>query len=360
MLELRHIDETTLRIGYAGDTYNTAVYLHRVAAELGDAIEVGYLTGIGEDTNSAAMRAAWAAQGVVDHAVVVPGKHAGLYTIRVDEHGERHFDYWRADSAARSLFSGTDWVNRLDADVLYLSGITLQMTTPAGRAALFTRLGKLRRQGATVALDTNYRADCWASARDAAAAIDSVAAHADIVLATLDDEIALHGSMSPHQAADRIAALGPAELIVKAGPAGAWLRWSGGVPEHLPAPAARVVDTTAAGDSFAAGYLAARIAGHTPPDAAQLASTVAGVVIGQAGAITPAELPLTHDSPLRPASRPAVRTAEGNTRPRRVTRSGYGSAKPSITSSPRRPANDCPPESTPSLPTPPPERNNLP
>jgi 2-dehydro-3-deoxygluconokinase len=297
MLELRHVDDTTLRLGYAGDTYNTAVYLSRLAREQGSAITVGYLTGVGDDPHSAAMRAGWAREGVADHAVVVPGKRPGLYTIRLDRQGERQFTYWRSDSAARRLFSGTDWVDLLDADLLYLSGVTLQLTTPAGRAALVTRLRGLRGAGARVALDTNYRADCWGSADEAADALDCVAAHADVVFATLGDETALHGCADPGQAADRIAALGPAEVVVKAGEAGVWLRSSDGGLDHLPAPAVRVVDTTAAGDAFAAGYLAARLGDRSPADAARFATATAGVVIGHAGAITPADVPLRPPSP---------------------------------------------------------------
>src|SRR5919197_4922036 len=62
MLELTHTGERTLRLDFAGDTYNTAVYLRRVATELGVEAEVGYLTGLGVDPYSRAMRDAWRAE----------------------------------------------------------------------------------------------------------------------------------------------------------------------------------------------------------------------------------------------------------------------------------------------------------
>ena len=50
---------------------------------------------------------------------------------------------------------------------------------------------------------------------------------------------------------------------------------------------APVVDTTAAGDSFAAAYIAARLAGAEPVEAARAGHRLAGVVVCHPGAIIP-------------------------------------------------------------------------
>ena len=52
-------------------------------------------------------------------------------------------------------------------------------------------------------------------------------------------------------------------------------------------PVARVVDTTAAGDSFAAAYLATRLAGGGPAAAAASGHRLAGAVVSHRGAIIP-------------------------------------------------------------------------
>ena len=299
MLELRHIDPTTLQLGHAGDTYNTAVYLRRVADALGIDVEVGYLTGLGSDEYSAGMRAAWADEGVLDRSLLVDVHLPGLYTVRVDEHGERRFAYWRSASAARTLFTGTDWVAQLVGDVIHLSGVTLQIASDNALHALYNRLRQLRANGAWISLDTNYRPSGWASPEAAARAMDQISRVADVVFATFEDEEAMHRCRAVSDCAARLAALGVPEVIVKTGADGAHLLVDGQL-RHVPAaPVDQVVDTTAAGDSFAGGYLAARLAGRSPGDAAAIAVNVAATVVAHPGAIIPPGVPLQPHS-VRP------------------------------------------------------------
>jgi 2-dehydro-3-deoxygluconokinase len=112
------------------------------------------------------------------------------------------------------------------------------------------------------------------------------------VFATLDEETAMHRSRTPAQCADRLAGLGVQEAVVKTGADGAHVM-AGGQLRHVPArPVEHVVDTTAAGDAFAGGYLAGRIAGLQPFDAAVVAVDVAGAVVAHPGAIIPVDVPL--------------------------------------------------------------------
>jgi 2-dehydro-3-deoxygluconokinase len=320
MLELRRVDAATMRLGHAGDTYNTAVYLRRVAEELGVDVSVGYLSGVGDDAHSAEMRAAWRDEGVEDRAIVVPGRTPGLYIVQTDADGERSFAYWRRESAAHVLFCGTQWVSVVEADLVYLSGITLQLMAAPVRAALLARLDLLRRGGARVALDTNYRPAGWPSAEVAAAAIGAAAARADTVFTSLEDELALRagdGHVAVREPAPgtgshdgRAAAVADvaarrgrsaAEVVVKDGAAGVWL---GG--ERLPAVAPeRVVDTTAAGDALAGAYLAARLGERDPRTALELAIGVAARVIAHPGALTPRAVRLTGE-PADAANEPRM------------------------------------------------------
>jgi 2-dehydro-3-deoxygluconokinase len=80
------------------------------------------------------------------------------------------------------------------------------------------------------------------------------------------------------------------------------LRFAGGSHEVKAEPLTKpVVDTTAAGDSFAAAYIAARVAGSDPVEAARAGHRLAGAVVGYPGAIIP-----RYAMPPRKAPRPTL------------------------------------------------------
>jgi 2-dehydro-3-deoxygluconokinase len=299
MVELSELDARTLNLGFSGDTYNAAVYLNRVAAELDVELEVGYLTGLGVDDYSDAMRQAWATEGIVDWALLVPDRTPGLYAIRTSPEGERRFTYWRDRSAASVLLAEPDWVDHLDGDVVHLSGVTLQLTSAASRLRLLQRLSALRDEGCWISFDMNYRPAGWPSAAEAAAVMDDFCAVSTIVLSSGDDERLLRGSCDPARDLRRIAALGPAEVVLREGADGAYVLLDGEIEHAWATTVDRVVDTTAAGDAFSGGYLAARLDGQAPLQAARLANRVAGVVIQHKGAIAPPDVPLAGSPPSR-------------------------------------------------------------
>src|SRR5207342_2179511 len=98
----------------------------------------------------------------------------------------------------------------------------------------------------------------------------------DVALPSFDDEAVLWGDPSPEATVDRMQAFGIGEIVVKNGPNSA-LVVSGGQREFIPVPEVVVpVDTTAAGDSFNAAYIAARLSGDVPAAAASAAHRLAG------------------------------------------------------------------------------------
>ncbi|MES9542048.1 PfkB family carbohydrate kinase [Actinomadura sp. NPDC000600] len=288
MIELSHLAPDRLALGYAGDVFNTAAYLARTAPTA----DVQFVTLVGDDPYSTQMRESWTAHGVnSDLTRTVPGGQAGLYLIRTDEAGERTFHYYRSQSAARALFGPTHPREIDDAiaahDLVYLSGITLSILTPAARARLLDVLDETRRRGGMVAFDGNYRPAGWPSPKAAAEAMSAVLTRTDIALPTHTDDQAVFGDRTPTDTIRRLRKAGVPEIAVKQGAQGCVIS---DTRTQIPIPAVphvQVRDTTAAGDAFNGAYLASRLTGTPQKQAAETATTLAAEVITHRGALLP-------------------------------------------------------------------------
>jgi 2-dehydro-3-deoxygluconokinase len=285
MIELKQAHGGLFARGYGGDTLNTAVYLARLGTD------VDYVTALGDDALSDEMIASWTAEGVGTGRVLrLAGQLPGLYMIQTDDSGERRFFHWRENSAARRLMDlpeSEDLLNSLASyDLVYLSAITLSLYTESGRARLFAALGRARGRGTRIAFDTNFRARGWPDLNIARAAYQDAFAAADMVLASTEDLQPLYAGESDERLLSRISC---PETVVKLSRPASIVRFEGAAHEVKAEPVTKpVIDTTAAGDSFAAAYLAARLADANPIDAAHAGHRLAGVVVCHSGAIIPA------------------------------------------------------------------------
>lgn len=288
MMELRTRPDGLLSRAFGGDTLNTAVYLARLG------VPVDYVTALGDDDFSAEMVRAWEAEGIgTAHVRRLPGALPGLYIIETDAAGERRFLYWRDSAPVRRLFdpahAGATAATLSGEGLIYLSGITLSLFVGDGRTALFAALERARAAGAWIAFDTNFRPRGWPDLGEARAVYDRMAALSDVVLAGCEDIAALTGEGAPEAVLAWLDRAGVAEAVVKLVRPGCLVRVGGRV-EEVPVPeAVTPVDTTAAGDSFAAGYLAGRLTGRAPAAAAMQGHRLAAAVIAHPGAIIPKE-----------------------------------------------------------------------
>src|SRR5687767_1525444 len=113
MIELSAGDGDFWKMGFAGDTYNTAWYAR---ALLKPEHRIAYVTAVGEDPFSRRMVAGMRAAGIeTDRIRAVPGRRPGLYAISLDN-AERSFTYWRGESAARLLADDPGWLRAALAD----------------------------------------------------------------------------------------------------------------------------------------------------------------------------------------------------------------------------------------------------
>jgi 2-dehydro-3-deoxygluconokinase len=287
MVELARGNDGRYGLAYGGDTFNTAVYLARAG------IPVAYATALGDDPYSDGPLALAAAEGIATDLVLrVPGRTIGLYLIDNDPAGERRFTYWREQSPARELFELPDWAriaeSMLSAQLIYFSGITLSLYSNTGLGRFLAVLEMAREKGVKVAFDGNYRPRGWKGdvARTRTVFMEALK-RVDLALPTFEDEAVLWGDASPDATVERLQAFGVAEIVVKNGSNSAVVAAKDG-REQVPVPEVVVpVDTTAAGDSFNAAYLAARLTGTAPAAAAAQAHRLAGEKIRHRGAIMP-------------------------------------------------------------------------
>lgn len=297
MIELKQAHGGLYSRGYGGDTLNTAIYLARLGAD------VDYITALGDDPLSEEMLASWAVEGVGTSRVArLKGKLPGIYMIQTDDFGDRRFFHWRESAAARSLMDLPETDGILDSlaayDVVYLSAITLSIYSAQGRAKLIGALHRARKLGARIAFDTNFRVRGWPDPDVARAAFQEAFAVSDVVLASTEDLLPLY----PYESDERLMEHIPcSEAVLRLLQPASIVRFGGVLRQVRPEPVIQpVVDTTAAGDSFSAAYIAARLTGADPVNAAQAGHRLAGVVVCYPGAIIPSSA-----MPARGASKPS-------------------------------------------------------
>lgn len=282
MLELSQ-DGSNWRLGYGGDTLNTAIHLARAG------VKTAYLTALGTDPFSADLKARWAAEGL-DTGLVLsdPARNPGLYAITCDSAGERSFTYWRGESAARQMFACEGIKPALKraaaADILGFSLITLAILPETGRLALLNLARTVADRGGMVVFDGNYRPRLWPDRAEAMRCRDAAIAASTVGLPTLEDESALSGETSGAAVASHWANLGCRQVVVKLGALGAHLPDGTVIP---PPEVLRPVDTSGAGDAFNGGLLAALAGGASVADAVMAGHRLAGWCIMHRGAIPP-------------------------------------------------------------------------
>jgi 2-dehydro-3-deoxygluconokinase len=284
MIEMSGGEGGIYKLGYAGDTLNTAWYMR---ALLPADWQVDYVTALGDDMYSGQMRDFLEKAGIGTGAIqTIAGKRPGLYMIH-QEKGDRHFTYWRGQSAAKLLADDYKALEKaLDgADMVYFSGISMAILAPRARGKLMKAIVAARSKGARVVFDTNLRPALWTSQAIMKSTLTAAATIADVVMPTHTDEAPVFGDKDREATAKRYLDLGVEEVVVKDGANPALVATRDGMVEIAATKAEKVVDATGAGDSFNGGYLTSRIAGKSTEDAAKRGHAVAGIVIGHKGAL---------------------------------------------------------------------------
>jgi len=287
IVELARGGDGRFTLASAGDTFNTAIYLARAG------LRIGFASALGDDLYSNSIIAQAEAEGVGTELIVrVPGRLPGLTLVDTDARGGRRTFAWDEAAPARELFELPSWSrvaeSLIGARLIFFSGITLSLYSNIGLGRFLAAIELARSKGAKIGFDGNFRPQAWRGDLTRTRTVFAEALkRVDIALPAYDDEAVLWGDPSPEASVERLKAFGVNEIVVKNGPNSALVAFAG-QRESVPVPDVVVpVDTTAAGDGFNAGYLAARMAGRGAAEAANAAHRLAGEVIRHRGSIVP-------------------------------------------------------------------------
>ncbi|WP_370980927.1 sugar kinase [Agaribacterium sp. ZY112] len=295
MVELSKATDELYKKGFAGDVHSVALYLKRAA--LAEDVKAYLMCACGQDLSGDQLIDTLHEQNIQsDLTLRHPDRTIGLYMVNTDANGERSFDYWRSTSAAKETLElleqqGNNKLLDLKPDVFFFSGITLAILSDESRSKLWPLLEQLREQGCDILFDPNYRARLWNNDLDKARGeFEKAFKLSTTLLPSLEDVEMLYGITKFEASAKKLLELNPtATLLIKDGPNGMLYRDESEQFHLTVTPVEKVVDTTAAGDSFNGSFLAARAMGKDVRESLTFAAAIAAEVIQHRGAVIPLE-----------------------------------------------------------------------
>lgn len=294
MAEISGKPFSSVKLDMGGDTMNTSIYLKRLVKQ--DA-EISFLTAMGTDPLSQALIEKWRSHDIKTNTVLInKTKKVAFYYIQNDENGERSFQYWRNDSAAKFMMQHPSiaeaFATLTHFDAIFLSGISVAILPPEDKQLLISQLRFLKEQGVKIIFDGNYRPQLWQDIKEAKNTYQSLYELSHLALVTFDDEQLIWQDQTIEQTQQRLSDFNIDELVIKDGENGCNYISANEDISVPTTPVTHVVDTTAAGDSFNAGFLAGWIKQQTPKRCCQMGNALAGQVIQQQGSIVDVTLEL--------------------------------------------------------------------
>lgn len=285
LLELNAVEGGLLRsvrryeVGWGGDTSNFAVAVARLGGS------VGYISRIGDDEFGKSFLQLWDQEGVdTRHVIVEENAYTGIYFVsRVSDLSR--FTYYR-ESSASSRISPSDVPETYikEAKLLHTSGIS-QAISPSACDAVFDAIEVARQSGTLVCYDPNVRLQLWGQSRARAVVLETIGL-ADFVLPSLEDAAAILNIEDPARIVEKLLASGPRAVVLKLGENGVLVGFGDDI-EHVQGLQVDVVDTTGAGDTFAAAFTLSYLEGNEFTQCARFANAAAALASRGKGAVTP-------------------------------------------------------------------------
>ncbi|MEM2885157.1 MAG: carbohydrate kinase, partial [Thermoproteota archaeon] len=268
---------------FGGAPFNFAVGASRLGSG------VGALCAVGADPFGEFLLETLKENGIDVSQVKVKKARTTLAFVVRHEGGERDFFFYRRPWAetADTLLSPEDLDPKYvgSPKIFHYSGVALShdpLRSCVKRAAAIAR-----EAGAKVSFDPNIRPDLWESEDSLRESCEDAFGSSDIILLAKDEVERLYGNVPPEEAAGRLFEDNDPQIVaVKLGGGGCDARAADGTEVRKPAFRVDVVDTTGAGDGWAAGFIHGLVNGWGLEKCATVANAVGGLVVTKVGAIT--------------------------------------------------------------------------
>jgi 2-dehydro-3-deoxygluconokinase len=245
-------NSSNIKINFGGDTYNSAVYFSRLT---NNKTNTFYSTALGKDNFSKKMISRFKNENIKCDYIRTDGENPpGLYSIEINEKGERSFSYWRDQSPSKYIFLGSKGKklvkNINNADVFYYTGISAGILDEKQRKDLI----KIGSTATICGFDFNYRSQLHYNKKVSQLLFNEINNRVDIHFVSFDDARELFKIKNPLEIFEIINE--KKNLIL--------IRYKNSIIfknkqqeiKTVTVPHGEVVDTTAAGDAFNGSFLA--------------------------------------------------------------------------------------------------------
>ena len=242
---------SNMQVNFGGDTYNSAVYFSRLANKN---ISTFFSTALGKDTFSQKMIQRFKTEKIECDFIRTDGKNPpGLYSIEINKNGERSFSYWRDKSPSKYIFKGENGKKLLEqikgANIFYFSGISAAILDGAQKKQLI----KIASTANICAFDFNFRSQLHSKKNHYRELFKEINKNIDIHFISFDDAKELFNINNPY---DIFEILNKKNLVIIRYKDMIVYRNSSMEIKSIKVPHGKVVDMTAAGDSFNGSFLA--------------------------------------------------------------------------------------------------------
>jgi sugar/nucleoside kinase (ribokinase family) len=223
-----------------GAAANTAFWL----AAIGE--EVFFAGRVGDDLAGLAVISQLDQIGVLHSEMIIPGAKTGTVVVLVDSSGERTMF---PDSGANSGIGLADLPTLEDFKAVFLSGYSLY--NPDSTENIQEVIAQVKDSEITLIFDP---ASVGAMTHFGLKRVQEILQQIDLLILNEEESLFLTGMHSYESALKKLAEL-VETVVIKLGSQGAVALSRGGDVKSSPAVNVTVVDTTGAGDAFAAGFI---------------------------------------------------------------------------------------------------------